>query len=84
MIWRTIEADGCTWEARVVSAQGEDPQTEVLEFVPRDKIRPTRRLVIERGVLPKMNDDQLRSAYLKARPIGADFYGRPGKRMPDA
>lgn len=84
MIWRTIEADGCTWEVRVISAQGEDPRTEVLEFVPREPIRPPRRLVIERGVLPNMKDDELRAAYLKSRPIGADFYGRPGKRMSDS
>jgi hypothetical protein len=31
-----------------------------------------------------MDEAGLRSAFLQARPIGGDFYGRPGKRMPDA
>jgi hypothetical protein len=83
MKFLTLEADGCTWDVRVVSAQGEDPNTEVLEFDPREAIRPPRRLVIARGALPKMTEAELRTAYLQARPIGADFYGRPGKKMPD-
>jgi hypothetical protein len=83
MKWLTLEADDCTWDVRVVSAQGEDPDTEVLEFDPRQPIRPPRRLVIARGSLPKMSEADLKAAYLKARPIGADFYGRPGKKMPD-
>jgi hypothetical protein len=82
-----MEADGCTWEVRVVAAQGEqDPDTEILEFRPREAVttRPPRRLAVASGTVAKMKDDELRAAYLKARPIGADFYGRPGKRMHDA
>jgi hypothetical protein len=31
-----------------------------------------------------MDDAALRAAYMKARPIGGDHYGRPGKHMTDA
>jgi hypothetical protein len=30
-----------------------------------------------------MDEAALKSAYLRARPIGGDYYGRPGKRMSD-
>jgi hypothetical protein len=79
MLWRTLHADDCDWEVGVVSSEDE----EIIEFRPKAHTRPPRRLAIEKGALDNMDDDALRAAYLRARPIGADFYGRPGKRMPD-
>jgi len=82
-MWSKFEADGCTWEVRVVANESEDPGTEILEFRPEEATRPPRRLAVERGVAGSMNDSALHAAYRQARPIGADFYGRPGKRMSD-
>jgi hypothetical protein len=79
MLWRTLHADGCDWEVSVVSSEDE----EIIEFRPKEATRPPRRLAIEKGALDNMDDDALRSAYTRARPIGGDFYGRPGKRMSD-
>jgi len=79
MLWRTLHADDCEWEVGIVSSEDE----EILEFRPKQATRPPRRLAIEKGALEKMDDDALRSAYTRARPIGADYYGRPGKRMSD-
>ncbi|HET9439079.1 MAG TPA: hypothetical protein VGD27_18500 [Longimicrobiales bacterium] len=79
MLWRTIHADDCDWEVGVVSSEEE----EIIEFRPKEPNRPPRRVAIPKGSLESMDDDALRSAYLRARPIGADFYGRPGKRMSD-
>lgn len=79
MLWRTLQADDCEWEVGIVSSEDE----EILEFRPKQATRPARRLAIEKGSLEKMDDDALRSAYTRARPIGADYYGRPGKRMSD-
>ena len=86
-MWRTIEADGCTWEVRVISSESEQEDQETLEFRPAGQgaaTRPPRRFIIARGAADKMNNDQLLAAHVQARPIGGDFYGRPGKRMPDA
>jgi len=83
-MWRTLEADGCTWEVRILSSEGQDPDHDVLEFRPREATRPPRRFVMKRSDLDQMTEEALRAAYLQARPIGGDFYGRPGKRMPDA
>lgn len=81
-MWKTIEADGCTWQIRTVSAPETDG--EMLEFQADEGNRPIRRLRVDAGSLEHMDDDQLRTAYLQARPIGGDHYGRPGKRMGDA
>ena len=79
MLWRTLHADGCDWEVGVVSSEGE----EVVEFRPKEATRPPRRVAIEKGSFADMDDAALMSAYTRARPIGADYYGRPGKRMSD-
>jgi hypothetical protein len=85
-MWRTIDADGCVWEVRAVQNPdlGTRAGQELLEFRPRDGNRPPRRVVADRSRLEEMDDAELRSAYMQARPIGGDYYGRPGKRMPDA
>jgi hypothetical protein len=83
--WKTIDADGCTWQVRsVVNPDVVSDRQEVLEFQPQDGNRPPRRIVIEQGALHDMDDAALRAAYMQARPIGGDHYGRPGKRMTDA
>lgn len=79
MLWRTLNADGIEWEVSVVSSEDE----EIIEFRPKEPTRPPRRLAVPKGALDKMDDAALKVAYTKARPIGGDFYGRPGKRMPD-
>jgi hypothetical protein len=84
MKWRTIEADGVEWEVRVVSgAELGMTDEEVLEFRTRDGLRPPRRLAIAGGAFAEMGEAELRAAYLQSRPIGGDFYGRPGKQMGD-
>lgn len=86
-MWRTIDADGCIWEVRSLANSpdtGAAPGQDVLEFQPQVINRPPRRLVVEAGSLGRMDDEALRAAYLKARPIGGDHYGRPGKTMGDA
>jgi hypothetical protein len=79
MPWRTLHADGCDWEVGVVSSGDED----IIEFRPTQPTRPLRRLAIPKGTLASMDDAALKSAFTLARPIGGDYYGRPGKRMPD-
>jgi len=79
MLWRTLNADGCEWEVGVISSEEE----EIIEFRPKEATRPPRRLAIPKGALETMDDAALKAAFTKARPIGGDFYGRPGKRMPD-
>ncbi len=89
MGWRRLEADGCEWEVRALAAEAEGHPSalgqheEVLEFRPVAAIRPPRRTVMTAGVLDGLSDAELMSAYRRARPIGGDHYGRPGKRMPD-
>ncbi len=83
-MWQRLEADGCIWEVRVLASETEDPGMEILEFRPEEATRPPRRLAVDRGVAGSMNDAALQAAYRQARPIGGDFYGRPGKRMSDA
>ena len=82
-MWKQFEAEGCKWEVRTVS-NASDPGEEVLEFVPLETTRPPRRLAVSAGALEGMDESGLRAAFLQARPIGGDFYGRPGKRMSDA
>ena len=87
MKWKTLDADGCTWEVRsVVNSPGTGTASneDVLEFRTADVNMPPRRLVVPAGSLEHMDDDALRAAYLRALPIGGDHYGRPGKRMTDA
>ncbi len=79
MLWRTLHADDCDWEVGVVSSEDE----EIIEFRPTLPTRPPRRLAVAKGSLEAMDDDALKSAYTRARPIGGDYYGRPGKRMSD-
>jgi hypothetical protein len=79
MLWRTLHADDCEWEVGVVSSGDE----EIIEFRPKEATRPPRRLAVAKGALDAMDDDALKSAYVRARPIGGDYYGRPGKRMSD-
>ena len=86
-MWKTIEADGCTWEVYALvnpPDTGGAPGEEVLEFRTQEANRPPRRVVVVAGSLDEMDDVALRAAYMRARPIGGDHYGRPGKRMPDA
>jgi hypothetical protein len=85
-MWRTIEADGCVWEVRAVQNPdlGTGPRDELLEFRAREGNRPPRRVMSGRVRLEDMDDEQLRAAYVQARPIGGDYYGRPGKRMSDS
>lgn len=79
MLWRTLKAEGVEWEVGIVSSDDDD----VIEFRPKEPTRPPRRLAVPKGALDKMDDTALKAAFTKARPIGGDFYGRPGKRMPD-
>lgn len=86
--WRRITEDGREWEARAVAGpQQSDPgmggDDETLEFVAVDGTAQPRRLAMPAGALPEMDDEALRRAYRRARPIGGDHYGRPGKRMND-
>jgi hypothetical protein len=79
MLWRTLHADDCDWEVGVISSGDE----EIIEFRPKEQTRPPRRLAVAKGALDSMDDNALKSAYTRARPIGGDYYGRPGKRMSD-
>ena len=86
--WRRISEDGIEWEARVVAGpQQSDPglegDDETLEFICLDGSRQPRRLAVPNGALSGMDEQALRRAWLQARPIGGDHYGRPGKRMSD-
>jgi hypothetical protein len=84
-MWRTIEADGCTWEVRSLVNPPEEGVSgqDLLEFTAREANRPPRRIIVPAGALESMDDVALRAAYLQARPIGGDHYGRPGKTMTD-
>ena len=83
-IWPTIDADGCTWQVRVISDPDGDAASDIIEFTPDDRTRPVRRLAIARREDEDLGESELRNAFRQARPIGGDYYGRPGKRMPDA
>jgi len=88
-MWRRFDAEGAEWEVRAIPSMvdageaGGGAEREVLEFRSSDRNRPPRRLVVDAGVLGEMDEPRLRSALRQARPIGGDFYGRPGKRMGD-
>ena len=87
--WRTLDADGCEWQVRAVprpeeGGRDQAGKEEVLEFRTAEGTRPPRRLAVPAGALAGMDAEALRVAYMQARPIGGDHYGRPGKTMTDA
>lgn len=87
--WRRIQDEGAEWEARIISSPGQmeavpDADQEVLEFVCVDGSRRSRQVAVEPGTYQDMDEGALRKAFVKARPIGGDHYGRPGKHMNDA
>jgi hypothetical protein len=82
MAWRRIQAEGCEWEVRAVASEA-GGEGDMLEFQPLEKTRPIRRLAVPSDALATMDDAALHAAFVKARPIGAEHYGRPGKRMTD-
>ena len=82
-MWRRLTVDGSEWEVRVVSSGDEGATEDILEFSPVEATRPTRRLAIPAGSLSGISEDDLKTAFVKARPIGGDHYGRPGKKMTD-
>jgi hypothetical protein len=85
MEWKKIVVDGIHWEVRAVSSEVPDgnDEDELLEFRSREATMPPRRVAVHRGALESMSEPELKSAFTRARPIGGDHYGRPGKRMPD-
>lgn len=87
--WRRIEEDGAEWEARTVPGPEQltpdlEGDQEILEFVCVDGTRKSRRVAVGAGELERMDGDELRRAYRRARPIAGDHYGRPGKPANDA
>ncbi len=84
--WRRIREDGAEWEARVIAGPGPEVEDdhELLEFVCIDGSRKSRQVAVAAGAYPDMDEAALHRAFLKARPIGGDHYGRPGKQMNDA
>ena len=86
MNWRTIDAEGQSWEVRAVSTEAgqEENGEDMLEFRSRDGNLPPRRVTVPAGQLADMDDRALAAAFARARPLGGDFYGRPGKHMTDA
>ena len=87
--WRRLEADGAEWEVRVVPGSdgreaSQDPDQEVIEFVCVDGSRRARQVAVAADTVGGMDDGTLRSAFRRARPIGGDHYGRPGKPAIDA
>lgn len=82
------EAEGTEWQVRLVPEEGEavgdsDEPHEIIEFRAVDGLKPPRRLAIPTGTFSGMDEKALASAFRMARPIGGDYYGRPGKRMSD-
>lgn len=87
--WRRIQQDGAEWETRVLPGPGRiDPaqqgDDDLLEFICLDGSRKSRQVAVPAGSYQSMDDDALRRAFVQARPIGGDHYGRPGKHMNDA
>lgn len=86
--WRRLEADGAEWEIRIVPGSdgreaSQRTDQEVIEFVCVDGTRRPRQVAVPANALAGMDDRTLQSAYRRARPIGGDHYGRPGKRVDD-
>lgn len=88
-MWRRLHADGTDWEVRIVArvergpAGSPDERSHLIEFRALDGLRPPRRIAVHAPSLAELDDAELRAAYRQARPIGGDYYGRPGKRMGD-
>ena len=83
--WRRIEADGTEWEVRIISeAEGGSGERDIVEFRALDGSAQPRRTAIEKNQLDSLSEGDLAAVYRRAAPIAADFYGRPGKPMPDA
>jgi hypothetical protein len=86
--WRRVMEEGTEWEARVVAGPaGSEPdggEGEMLEFVCVDGSRKSRRIAIGPGRFSQLDDEALHRAFVQARPIGGDHYGRPGKPMKDS
>jgi hypothetical protein len=87
--WRRIREEGAEWEARVLPGPaavdpGREGEEELLEFVCVDGSRKARQVAVPTGSFQGMDDQALHRAFLQARPIGGDHYGRPGKPMDDA
>jgi hypothetical protein len=78
-----MKAEGMEWEVRAVAREETSGGEDMLEFQPLEPRLPVRRLAVATGALDSMDDDALQAAFVQALPIGADHYGRPGKRMPD-
>lgn len=83
MAWRRMKAEGLEWEVRAVARDAASGGEDVLEFQPLEQRLPVRRLAVPAGALEAMDENALQAAFVQARPIGADYYGRPGKTMPD-
>ncbi|MGH7444014.1 MAG: hypothetical protein ACREKM_04015 [Longimicrobiales bacterium] len=83
MAWRRLKAEGMEWEVRAVAREASSGGEDVLEFQPLEPRLPIRRLAVPAGTLESMDDTALLAAFGRARPIGAEHYGRPGKTMPD-
>lgn len=83
--WRRIHADGAEWEARMVGGPRQTgADKELLEFVCLDGSRKSRQVAVDQNTYGAMDDAALQRAFVQARPIGGDHYGRPGKHMNDA
>jgi hypothetical protein len=87
--WIRIQEEGAEWEARVIASPGQTEAVpgsddEVLEFVCIDGSRKARQLAVAQGSYESMDEEALHRAFLRARPIGGDHYGRPGKTTNDA
>jgi hypothetical protein len=61
-----------------------DGGEELLEFVCVDGSRKSRQVTVAAGSFREMDEGALHRAFVQARPIGGDHYGRPGKQMNDA
>lgn len=64
-------------------ADADELSDEILEFRPVEGAFQPRRTVVPSGALDRMDDSELVSAFRRSRPIGGDYFGRPGKRMAD-
>lgn len=84
MAWRRMNAEGMDWEVRAIAREESSGGEDILEFQPLEPRLPIRRLAVPADSLESMDDTALRAAFARARPIGAEHYGRPGKSMPDA
>jgi hypothetical protein len=87
--WKRIQEEGAEWEARVIASPAQTEAVpgdgdELLEFVCVDGSRKARQLAVAAGSYESMDEEALHRAFVRARPIGGDHYGRPGKPTNDA